>query len=297
MKLVITGAESFIGRELVKRCRKAGIDRIGIDVAGGRAGTLALDIRDRSLATVIPQGVDAMIHLAAISRDSDCARDPRTCYDVNVTGTLGAFEAARTKGVGQFIFASTEWVYDRFDPATAKSEDDPIDSTQLGSHYALSKLLAESALRLRQRETGMPVTVLRFGIVYGPRPDNWSAVENLLVAVAGGQPVRIGSRATARCFVHVSDIADGIIAACGRDGFQVVNLQGDRPITLGEVIDRSAELVGRSPEIIETDPANPSVRNVSNARAATLLGWRPQVDLPSGLRSVADFLDLHATSR
>jgi len=292
MKLLLTGAASFVGRELVRRCQLRGIDHVGIDTKSGIADSIVADIRDSDLSASIPHDIDAVIHLAAISSDPACRQQPVACYDVNVAGTANVFEAARVKGARQFIFASTEWVYDRFDPAVAKREDDPIDCSRLTSDYALSKLAAESALRIRHLQTGLPVTVLRFGIIYGPRRTNWSAVEALLAAVAGGDPVKVGARSTARCFLHVTDIADGILAAVGCGGYEVINLQADAPVSLGEIIDGSAQLIGRSPEIIESDPENPSIRNVSNAKAMSFLGWRPQIALSDGLQSVADFLEL-----
>ena len=290
MKVLITGAESFIGTELARRCSTRAIEVVGLDAIARQTGTIQADIRDSGIGDCFPDDLDAVIHLAAISRDPDCRRDPKTCYEVNVAGTLNVFEAARSRGAKQLVFASTEWVYDSFDPDHARSEDDPIDATKLTSDYAASKLAAETALAIRNRETGIPVTVLRFGIIYGPRKTNWSAVESLLSSVADGGPVRIGSRRTARGFVHVTDIADGILSSVGQSGFEVINLQADAPVTLGEVIDASAKLTGRRPEVIESDPDRPNIRRVSNRKAKTVLGWHPQISLDAGLKSVAGHL-------
>jgi UDP-glucose 4-epimerase len=291
MKLLITGSESFVGLELKRQCRGRGIEITGIDAVANGPETVVADVRDRNLAEAVPEGVDAVVHLAAVSRDADCRRDPALCYDVNVAGTVNVFEAARAKGARQLIFASTEWVYDSFVPGRPKTEDDPVDASKLTSDYAISKLAAEAALHVRHLAIGMPVTVLRFGIIYGPRRTNWSAVEALLAAVVKGGPVEIGSRETARCFVHVADIARGILAAIGREGYEAFNIQGDAPVTLGEVIDVSGRLLGRRPQVIEKDAANPSVRNVSNARAKVMLGWQPEIGIADGLRSVAEFLE------
>jgi len=292
MTLLITGAESFVGRELIAQCRQREIAVAGVDAVATSSGTIAADIRDRSLASRLPDGIDTVVHLAAISRDRDCRRDPVACYDVNVAGTVNVFQAARAKGARQLIFASTEWVYDSFTPDSAKTEDDPIDWTKLTSDYALSKLAAETALRLRHGATALPVTVLRFGIIYGPRASNWSAVEALLAKVAAGEPIEVGARATARCFIHVADIARGILAAMGRGGYEVINIQGDVPVTLGDVIDASAQVLRMTPTVVETNPSEPNVRNVSNAKAKAELDWRPQIGLVDGLRTVAEFLEL-----
>jgi len=291
MKLLITGAASFIGLELIARCKALGIDYVGLDQAEA-ADTISVDIRDGNLSDIVPEAIDAVIHLAAISRDPDCRRDPVACYDVNVAGTINVFEAAHARGARQFIFASTEWIYDSFEADGTKCEDDPIDSSKLTSDYALSKLTAESALRIRHQETALPVTILRFGIIYGPRRSNWSAVEALLTAVATGGTVTVGARSTARCFIHVSDIVDGILASVGQGGYDIFNLQADAPTSLGEVVDASAKLLGRAPDLIETAPNMPNIRNVSNKKARDRLGWQPKIALASGLRTVAEFLEL-----
>ena len=292
MKLFITGAASFVGAELKAQCRAQGIEFAGIDAVADGPDTGVADIRAADLAQAIPDNVDAVVHLAAVSRDPDCRRDPVQCYDINVAGTVNVYEAARARGARQLIFASTEWVYDSFEPGRAKCEDDAIDLRKLTSDYAISKLAAEAALFARHQQTGMPVTVLRFGIIYGPRRTNWSAVEALLAAVAKGDRVEVGARATARCFIHVTDIARGILASVGREDYEVFNIQGDAPVKLGDVIDASGRLLGRRPEIIETNAVAPNVRNVSNAKARAVLGWQPQIGISAGLATVADFLDL-----
>lgn len=292
MKMVLTGAGSFIGTELIKQALHQEIEVIGIDaVAFNRRNMHIIDIRDRNLASTFPERPDVVVHLAAVSRDGECRRDPTRCFDVNVTGTVNVFEAAKGKGAGQFVFASTEWVYDNFDPMGAKHEDDPIDFRNLTSEYALSKLMAEAALHQQHVRSGIPVTVLRFGIVYGPRKDNWSAVEWLLSALVKGEPVTVGSLATARCFIHVSDVARAILGAIGRKGYETFNIQGDQLLRLRDIIDHAGRLLNRAPQVVETAPDKPSVRNVSNLKAKASLVWKPEVDISAGLQSILDYFE------
>ena len=95
------------------------------------------------------------------------------------------------------------------------------------------------------------VTILRFGIVYGPREKNWSAVENLLEKVRRGENVQVGSLKTARRFIHVDDLCVGIMAALDQRGLQVFNLSGDRQISLGEVLKTSQKVLGKCVEVSE----------------------------------------------
>lgn len=291
MTLFVTGSASFIGRALLAACDARGKAVVGVDMAdSGRAGCHAADIRDPAIADLIPEGAAALVHLAALSRDTDCRDNARACFDVNVMGTLNLMEAARKRGVRQFVFASSEWVYDGFPNGVERSEDDAIDAAWHTSEYALSKLVSEANLRQKHRHGFCDVTVLRFGIVYAPRPGNWSAVEALTNAVLTRDTVEIGARDTARRFIHVDDIADSVLASLGLPGFEIVNIQGARLVTLGEVVDIAARLSGRSPQVVERDPANPSIRTVSSAKAERLMNWRAGTDIEAGIASVVHFL-------
>jgi nucleoside-diphosphate-sugar epimerase len=229
------------------------------------------------------------VHLAAISRDPDCRADPAGAFDVNVNGTLNVAAAARKRNAAQMIFASSEWVYGDVRNDQVQREDQAIDVTAMKSEYALSKIVAEQLLKLTSN--GAAVTVLRFGIVYGPRPTNWSAVEALFNSVRTKDEVTVGARATARRFIHVEDIAAGILASRGRQGYEVFNLSGDRPVTLAEIVDTSAKLYGRTVRIVESNPSQPSVRNPDNAKARAELGWAPTFGIEAGLADLKAFFD------
>lgn len=288
MKIAVTGSEGFIGRELRRACESEGASFFGVDtVSSSATGHAMADILDPELARYLPEGVDAVVHLAAVSRDADCAADPRRALEVNVAGALNVHRAARARSARQLIFASSEWVYGEVDGDGAQTEDMAIDIRRIRSEYALTKLFAEQLLRVAHtRDPQTAVTVLRFGIVYGPRPTNWSAVEHLHAAVRAGTPISVGSLRTARRFIHVADLARGILRAVGRTGYEVFNLSGDRLITLADIIAASAEELGPRPSVTETDPAAASVRNPDDRRAREALGWRPLIDLRAGLRTL-----------
>jgi len=294
MRIFVTGATSFIGRELVRQCGEHQIDVGGIDlVAGDDPRFEVCDIRDPAVADHIPEGADALVHLAALSRDPDCRGKALECFDINVMGTLNLMQACRARKVKQFIFASSEWVYDRFDPGgDPKREDDAIDMAHLKSEYALSKAVSEANLRQMYLEGFCPVTILRFGIVYGPRRENWSALESIFHKVATENEVVVGSLKTGRHFIHVSDVASAIRASLGLGGFEILNIQWDVLISLGDIVAASQRILGREVNVMESAPDRASVRPVSNEKARAILDWRPEVDLERGLRSVRDFLKL-----
>jgi len=287
MKVVITGAKGFVGRELVSQCKKQGIEVISIDIIeSSEKNYYKADITSKDISKIIPKGTDAIIHLAALSRDSDCRDKAYDCFNLNVMGTLNLIETAQRKDVKQFIFASSEWVYDSFTENEIKNEDSLVNIANHKSEYALSKLVSEANLRQKYQNGFCPVTILRFGIIYGPRKTNWSAVESLFNAVNTKEEIAVGSLKTGRCFIHVSDIASGIIKSIGLKGFDIINLQGNRLITLKDIIETSKRILNKNPKIIEKDPNNISVRNVSNEKAKKLLNWEPKINLEEGLKSL-----------
>ncbi|MBM3813771.1 MAG: NAD(P)-dependent oxidoreductase [Acidimicrobiia bacterium] len=288
MKLVVTGSQSFIGKALRRACRNQGIQWLGIDALPVQAiDEIQVDIRDPGLHRRLPAGADALVHLAAISREQDCRRDPAEAFSVNVGGTLNLIKAAQVTGVRQFVFASSEWVYGEVSSQGCQTEESVIDASRILSEYALSKLAGERLLEMAHRHGELAAAaVLRFGIVYGPRPGNWSAVEALFEAVRTREEVEVGALATARRFIHVDDIARGILAVLGRPGRDVFNLSGDRLVSLGEVIEESARILGRRPRVLEKNPRLVSVRNPDNAKARAELNWRPQMELVQGLESL-----------
>ena len=288
MRIVISGSESFIGKELKQHCRIKNIEFIGIDTAPSEdPDHIMMDIRSSEIERAIPRDVDALIHLAAISRDQDCREDPITAFDVNVGGTLNLIRAAQGQGVKQFVFASSEWVYGDVGNADIQTEESVIDVARITSEYALTKIVGERVLHMAYQRGLCPVTVLRFGIVYGPRPKNWSAVEGLFNAVRTQDVVEIkGSLRTARRFIHVSDIADGVLSVLGRDGYEIFNLSGNTLITLRDVIEQSAALLNRQPKVVEKNPQAVSIRNPDNKKARKVLGWGPVIGLREGLSTL-----------
>lgn len=290
MKIFITGSEGFIGRELVSQCQKQGIEVVGVDFRkSSKPNCYQVDIRSKDIVKLIPEGVDTIVHLAALSRDPDCKNKGYECFDINVMGTLNLIEAAEKKKVKQFIFASSEWVYDNCSKDEIKNEESFINIANHNSEYALSKIVSEANLRQKYQHGFYPITILRFGIIYGKRLDGWSAVESLFYAVKTKDEVMVGSLKTGRYFIYVSDIASGIIKSIGLDGFNIINLEGNKLITLGDIIETSKIILNKTQKIIETNPGNISIRNISNKKAKKILKWRPKIDLETGLNELNSY--------
>ena len=291
MKVVITGAKGFIGRELVSQCIKNNIEVISIDqVETKEKDYFKADILSRDIYNLIPEGVDVIIHLAALSSDKACKDKAYDCFNVNVFGTLNLIEAAKNKGVKQFIFASTEWVYTDFKDNEIKNEESFIDILKHKSEYALSKLISEANLKQQYDRGFCHVTILRFGIVYGLREQSGSAIESLFRDVKTKEIIEVGSLNTGRCFIEISDLVSGIINSIGLKGFNIINLQGDKFVTIGDIIEISKKILNKNPKVMEKDKFNSDIKKVSNEKAKKLLNWYPNISLETGLERLNYFL-------
>lgn len=294
MKIIVTGSESFVARELITQCLKDGIEVVGFDF--DKTSDLPYefkkgDISDPAVGEIFPEGADALIHLAALSRDRDCAGKPYECFMTNVMGTLNLMRAAQAKNVKQFIFASSDWVYEKFLPGEEKNEESLIDIAGHTSEYALSKLVSEANLREQYKRGFMPTTIFRFAIVYGPRSTNWGSLEGVASDAKNNDVITFsGSRKSGRMYIHVQDIAKGILSALGRTDFQIINLAGDKLITLEDIVRGIEVICNKKISIIETNPNLVVARNISNKKAKELLGWSPQIDLMTGLKMIEPYL-------
>jgi len=290
--IVITGSESFVGRELIKQLLEQKKEIIGIDLLNEKSQNyeyIKMDICSNNITDFIPNNAEAIIHLAALSTDPLCKGKPYECFDINVMGTLNLMNAVMKKNVKQFIFASSEWVYNGFIGNEEKDEESIIDITKVSSEYALSKIVSETNLR-QQYEFGFcDATILRFGIIYGHKDGNGSAVESIARKVKNCEKITTASLKTGRRFVHVTDIARGIISSLGLKNFNIINLSGDKVNTLEEIIEVSQRIFQKKIEVIETDSEYPDIRNPSNKKAAEILNWRPEISLEEGLKSIFSF--------
>lgn len=291
--IVITGSESFVGKNLISQCIQNKISFIGLDMMSKKNTDYkfySVDIRSPKIVDFIPENTDAVIHLAALSRDADCKGKAYDCFDNNVMGTLNLIRACKIKNVKQFVFASSEWVYDEFKNGEEKDENAFINVYNHKSEYALSKLISEINLK-QQYDLGFCfTTILRFGIIYGPRTNNWSAVESIASTIKNKDEIIVGSLKNARRFIHVSDISRGILKSIGLKGFNILNLTGDQMITMENLISECEKIYGKKMLITEKEPMTINIRNPSNRKAKHMLNWQPEINLREGLESLNAFL-------
>ena len=305
MKVLVTGADGFIGSHLTEALVRAGhdvrafvmynsfnswgwLDRCTDDVRG-KFEVFAGDIRDPHGVRTAMKGCDAVLHLAALIAIPYSYHSPDTYVDTNIKGTLNIVQAARDLQVGRVIHTSTSEVYGtaRFVPIT---EDHPLQGQ---SPYSASKIGADQIAMSFHASFGTPVVILRPFNTYGPRQSARAVIPTIITQIASGERrISLGSVHPTRDFSHVADTVAGFLAALESDRGvgEVINLGSNFEISIGDTARTIAEVMQAEVEIV-TDaqrlrPEKSEVERLwaSNEKAAALLGWRPKYAGLDGFR-------------
>jgi len=293
MRTLVTGGAGFIGSHTVDLLIAREHEVVVVDdLSTGRrenvhpeAVLVEMDIADPELSTLFSSDrFDAVVHLAAQPSVPRSIQEPLYDGRVNILGTINLLECCRHSGVGRFVFASSAAVYG--DP-----ERVPIPETAATrplSPYGLTKLTAESYLRLYHDLFGLETVALRYANVYGPRQDalGEAGVVCLFVTqiLSGEQPLIHGDGLQTRDFVYVEDIARANLLALEPDiPAGVYNAGSGRASTIIKLFDLISG--GRAPRV-HADPRPGDIRDsvleVSTARRA--LAWQVTIPLADGLQ-------------
>ncbi|MDI4650364.1 NAD-dependent 4,6-dehydratase LegB [Cohnella hashimotonis] len=305
MKVLVTGADGFIGSHLTEALVRQGhdvrafvyynsfntwgwLDECGEDVRG-KFEVFSGDIRDSHFVRHAMAGVDAVLHLAALIAIPYSYTAPEAYVDTNVKGTLNVIQAARDLGVSKVLHTSTSEVYGtaRFVPIT---EEHPLQGQ---SPYSASKIGADAMALSYHASFGTPVTVIRPFNTYGPRQSARAVIPTIITQLASGKRnLKLGSLHPTRDFNYVSDTVGGFLAALRKEDIagHTLNIGSNYEVTIGETVRLIAELMDT--EItIETDeqrlrPQDSEVERLwaSNAKAKALIGWEPAFGGVEGFR-------------
>lgn len=278
--ILITGINSFVGSHLAKELIRKNLKFIGVDLnLKENKYCKKIDIRDKKIEKYItPQST--IIHLAALSTDKLCKEKPNLAFDVNINGTINLINIAKNKKIKKFIFASTEWVYGNF-TKKIQSESDEIKIESLDSLYAITKAVGERLLLSKINK--FKKIILRFGIIYGNRHQNLSALESIFLNCLKNKHVILGSKKTSRRFIHIDDVVSGIMEMLKYKKDEIFNLSGSRNITLEDIVQASSKILEKKIKIIEKDSSILSVRQPSNSKLKMKTNWHPKVRLTDGI--------------
>ena len=307
--VLITGAAGFIGSNIAEYLQKVGKYRLILidDLSSGKLGNLsAMDysedikfvrgsIMDRELLDILfrEEGVDYVLHHAAIASVPASIDTPLRTMEINVNGTLNVFLAAQKSGVKRVVYASSSAYYGEKNtpPLTEDMPPDPL------SPYASSKVMDEFMGRHFNDIYGLPTVGLRYFNVYGPKqsPDSQYAavipkfIERCRKDLA---PVIFGDGKQTRDFVYVKDVAvvNHLLLNTGAADGKVLNIGTGEAIEINDVASLVIEMMGCK-EKVDYRPERPGdIKHsfASIALARNLLGFNPSYNLRQGLKEVLE---------
>jgi nucleoside-diphosphate-sugar epimerase len=311
-RYLITGVAGFIGSRTAEILLEAGHELVGVDnlndaydvrVKEYRLERLRglggfrferLDIADGSAVAAAgfqDQDFDGVINLAARAGVRASVENPWVYVDTNVTGTLNMLELCRSRGISKFVLASSSSLYGVEAPIPYCEEH---DTSHPISPYAASKKSAEALCHTFHFLHGLDVTVLRYFTAYGPagRPD--MSVFRFTQRIREGRPIHVyGDGTMSRDFTYVDDIARGTVVALAPLGYEIINLGGDHPHQVIDLIRLIEKRLGRSAEIEfkEAHPADVLATWADIRKAGKLLGWRPQISLEEGVSRTVEWYE------
>lgn len=296
-RILVTGADGFIGSHLVERLTRRGCDvrafvqynslgswgwlddappevRRDLDVFAG-------DVRDPHGVRTAMTGCDVVLHLAALIAIPYSYHSPQTYVETNVLGTLNIVQAARDLGVERVVHTSTSEVYGtaRFVPIT---ESHPLQGQ---SPYSASKIGADQIALSFHAAFGTPVSVLRPFNTYGPRQSARAVIPTVITQIAAGaREIKLGAVHPTRDFTYVSDTARAFeaLAECDAAVGQVVNAGSEFEISIGDTARLIAATMGRDVDIVTEDQRlRPAASEVERLWAdaglmRSLTGWAPE---------------------
>ena len=309
MNIVLTGTAGFIASKVARMLLDGGHTVTGVDELNDaydprlkvwRLAQLedrprftfrhtSISDRDAIHDVVATAKPDAIINLAARAGVRQSVENPWVYYETNTVGTLNLLELCKELGIKKFVLASTSSAYGD-QPQQPFTEDMPTDKPL--SPYAASKKAAEVLCYTYHDLYDIDVTVFRYFTVYGPagRPD--MSIFRFIRWADEGVPLKVfGDGMQQRDFTFVEDIARGTVAGLANVGYEIVNLGGDRPVTLLDVIGMIENSLGKKANI-SFEPPNPldvpaPWADISKARK--ILGWEPHTSLEDGISASVEW--------
>lgn len=303
--ILVTGGAGFIGSHLVERLLKDGYRVICLDnfnnyydprIKEENVKTVHSnpeyilirgDILDTSVLETLfsDYPISKIVHLAAFAGVRASLLNPGDYVDVDIKGTLNLLEMARKNRVKQFIFGSSSSVYG--EESTIPFREDELILKPI-SPYSASKLAGEMFCETYSKLYQLPITILRFFTVYGPRQRPEMAIHLFARLMKRGKPIPLfGKGDRVRDFTYVDDIVAGVISALGHSAsFEIFNLGNSRTISLSRVIEVLSKEIGKDP-IIHEKPiqlGDVSATHADISKAKNFLGWTPRVSFEEGVR-------------
>ncbi len=310
-KVLVTGADGFIGSHLVETLMDEGLEVKAfvyynsfntwgwldtfpkeklnqIEIVTG-------DIRDHNAVRHAMEGIDAVFHLAALIAIPYSYYAPDAYVDTNIKGTLNVLQAARDFNVERILVTSTSEVY-----GTAQYV--PIDEKhpfQGQSPYSATKIGADRIAESFYRSFNLPVTIVRPFNTYGPRQSARAVIPTIITQLLSGQTeIKLGSLSPTRDFNYVKDTASGFLEIYRSDKTigQEINIATQREVSIGQLAEELIRQINPNARIVCDEqrlrPRNSEVERLlgCNKKIQELTSWKPHYTLEQGLKETITFL-------
>lgn len=309
-KILVTGADGFIGSHLTEELVKQGFDVKAFSLYNsfntwGWLDTLPQDImenvevftgdvRDPNGVREAMKGTDAVFHLAALIAIPFSYHSPDAYVDTNIKGTLNVLQAAKQLDLDKVLITSTSEVY-----GTAQYV--PIDEShpyQGQSPYSATKIGADRLAESFCRSFGLPVAIVRPFNTYGPRQSARAVIPTIITQLlAGKEEIRLGSLTPTRDFNFVKDTAQGFIEIYRSDKTvgEEINIATQNEISIGELAEELIKQINPQAKIVcDEERLRPEKSEVnrllgSNEKIKMLTDWEPRFTFEEGLAQTIDF--------
>ena len=309
-KVLVTGAEGFIGSHLTELLVKEGYEVRAMvqynsfnnwgwidtfdDETKNKLDIFLGDVRDPNGVRKAMEGCDAVFHLAALIAIPYSYYSPDMYIDTNIKGTLNILQAARDLKTRRVLITSTSEVY-----GTAKYV--PIDENhpyQGQSPYSASKIGADRLAESFYRSFNVPVTIVRPFNTFGPRQSARAVIPTIITQLlAGKEEIKLGSLTPTRDFNYVKDTARGFLEIYKSDKTigEEINIATQKEISIGDLANELIKQINPKAKIIcEEERVRPEKSEVnrllgSNEKIMRLTNWKPQYSFEDGIKETIEF--------
>lgn len=307
-RVLVTGADGFIGSHLVEKLVEHGAEVTALSVYNSfnnwgwledtsclpEINVISGDVRDANFCRKMTKDKDIVFNLAALIAIPYSYVAPDSYIDTNVKGSLNVCQGALENGVQKVIQISTSEVY-----GTAKYV--PIDEKhplQPQSPYSASKIGADAIASSFYYSFGLPVTIARPFNTYGPRQSARAVIPTIISQIASGmKEIKLGDVSTTRDLNYVTDTCAGLLAIAEHEktAGETINIGSNYEVSILEVFETIRDLSGSNVTLVTDEarirPENSEVQRLwcDNTKINELTGFRPQITLKEGLMKTIEW--------
>ena len=293
MNILLTGGSGFLGKKLGVALMQAGHRVHNLDVKPcALFPTTQVDILDQFSILPYFHEVDAVFHLASYIEAGESVEKPEKYIKNNILGTLSVLEAMRRSGVKKFLFSSSAAVYG--EPIRVPIKED--DRTIPINPYGMTKLAMEGLVSSYVASYGMTGVALRYFNLYGPGEDHepeTHAIPRFISQIMQDKEVTVwGEGLNLRDYIYIDDVVRAHLLALElQDGYQYMNLSGQRSTSVIDVIHLLEKILGKQANIrfFPPRPGDPMELYADSSKAGKVLGWQAEVGIEEGLRKTVDW--------